>query len=112
MTDSPSCCEGSPHRAPLDARSVPGNGECLTPGLRSGTLRADTQEEDMGEPLDSRIRTIVSEQLGVAAEEVTSDASIIDDLGADSLDVVELVMALEESFDIEVPGARLKLLPC
>ena len=57
----------------------------------------------MGEPLESRIRTIVSEQHGVTAEEVTSDANIIDDLGADSLDVVELMMALEEAFDIEVP---------
>lgn len=50
-----------------------------------------------------RIRTLVASQLGVDAAEVTEDASILEDLGADSLDVVELVMALEETFDIEVP---------
>jgi acyl carrier protein len=57
----------------------------------------------MGENLGERIRTIVVEQLGVEASEVTPNANILDDLGADSLDVVELVMALEEEFDIEVP---------
>jgi acyl carrier protein len=57
----------------------------------------------MGENLAARIRTIVAEQLGVEMAEVTPNASILDDLGADSLDVVELVMALEEEFDIEVP---------
>jgi acyl carrier protein len=57
----------------------------------------------MGENLGDRIRTIVVEQLGVEPAEVTANASILDDLGADSLDVVELVMALEEEFDIEVP---------
>jgi acyl carrier protein len=46
---------------------------------------------------------MVAEQLGVESAEVTKDASIFDDLGADSLDVVELVMILEEAFDIEVP---------
>lgn len=50
-----------------------------------------------------RIRTLVASQLGVDAAEVTEDASILEDLGADSLDVVELVMSLEEAFDIEVP---------
>ena len=57
----------------------------------------------MGENLGERIRTIVVEQLGVEPADVTANASILDDLGADSLDVVELVMALEEAFDIEVP---------
>lgn len=57
----------------------------------------------MGEDLPVRIRAIVAEQLGVGADEVTSDANILDDLGADSLDVVEMVMTLEEAFDIEVP---------
>ena len=52
---------------------------------------------------EERIRKIIVEQLGVSAEEVTPDASFIDDLGADSLDTVELVMALEEEFDIEIP---------
>jgi acyl carrier protein len=53
--------------------------------------------------LSDRIQSMVAEQLGVEPAEVTKDASIFDDLGADSLDVVELVMILEEAFDIEVP---------
>jgi acyl carrier protein len=53
--------------------------------------------------LSSRIQVIVADQLGVEKSEVTKDASILDDLGADSLDVVELVMSLEDAFDIEVP---------
>ena len=53
--------------------------------------------------LSVRIQSIVADQLGVEQAEVTKDASILDDLGADSLDVVELVMTLEDAFDIEVP---------
>lgn len=50
-----------------------------------------------------RVIEIIVEQLGVNAEQVTEDASFVDDLGADSLDTVELVMALEEEFGIEIP---------
>ena len=50
-----------------------------------------------------KVRSIIAEQLGVKPEEVTPTASFIDDLGADSLDTVELVMALEEEFGIEIP---------
>ncbi|MBN1794704.1 MAG: acyl carrier protein [Candidatus Omnitrophica bacterium] len=50
-----------------------------------------------------RIKKIIAEQLGVKEEEVTESASFIDDLGADSLDTVELVMALEEEFGLEIP---------
>ena len=50
-----------------------------------------------------RVRKIVVEHLGVEGDKVTETASFIDDLGADSLDTVELVMALEEAFDIEIP---------
>ena len=50
-----------------------------------------------------RVKELVVEQLGVDAEEVTNEASFIDDLGADSLDIVELVMAFEEEFEIEIP---------
>ncbi|MCH9643648.1 MAG: acyl carrier protein [Gammaproteobacteria bacterium] len=53
-------------------------------------------------PIEERVRKIVVEQLGVKEEEVTEEASFVDDLGADSLDTVELVMALEEEFDIEI----------
>ena len=50
-----------------------------------------------------KVRSIIAEQLGVKAEEVTDTASFVDDLGTDSLDTVELVMALEEEFGIEIP---------
>jgi acyl carrier protein len=53
--------------------------------------------------VDERVKKIVVEQLGVKEEEVTQEASFVDDLGADSLDTVELVMALEEEFEIEIP---------
>ncbi len=53
--------------------------------------------------IEARVKDIVVEQLGVDADEVTPDASFIDDLGADSLDTVELVMALEEEFECEIP---------
>ncbi|MCB1827492.1 MAG: acyl carrier protein [Coxiellaceae bacterium] len=52
--------------------------------------------------IDERVKKIVVEQLGVKEEEVTNDSSFVDDLGADSLDTVELVMALEEEFNIEI----------
>ena len=52
---------------------------------------------------DERVKEIIMEQLGVSAEQVTPSASFIDDLGADSLDTVELVMALEEEFGVEIP---------
>jgi len=53
--------------------------------------------------LHAKIRTIIAEQLGVELEKITDQAKFIEDLGADSLDTVELVMALEEGFDIEIP---------
>ncbi len=53
--------------------------------------------------VDERIKAIIAEQLGVKPEEVTPQASFIDDLGADSLDTVELIMALEEEFNVEIP---------
>lgn len=53
--------------------------------------------------VEERVKKIVVEELGVKDEEVTSEASFVDDLGADSLDTVELVMALEQEFKIEIP---------
>ena len=53
--------------------------------------------------VEERVMKIIVEQLGVKEEEVTSEASFVDDLGADSLDTVELVMALEEEFKVEIP---------
>ena len=57
------------------------------------------------EEVFEKVKGIIVEQLGVADTAVTMEASFIDDLGADSLDIVELVMALEEEFDIEIPDA-------
>ncbi|MGQ0696248.1 MAG: acyl carrier protein [Nitrospiraceae bacterium] len=53
--------------------------------------------------VDERVKKIIAEQLGVEEDEVTPEASFVEDLGADSLDTVELVMALEEEFAIEIP---------
>ncbi|MCB1867246.1 MAG: acyl carrier protein [Gammaproteobacteria bacterium] len=53
--------------------------------------------------IEERVKKIVIEQLGVTEDEVTIEASFVDDLGADSLDTVELVMALEEEFETEIP---------
>ncbi|MEK6645441.1 MAG: acyl carrier protein [Candidatus Firestonebacteria bacterium] len=53
--------------------------------------------------IEDRVKEIIIDQLGVAAEQVTLEASFIDDLGADSLDTVELVMAFEEEFNMEIP---------
>ena len=56
----------------------------------------------MAASVQARVKEIVCEQLGVSAEEVTPEASFIEDLGADSLDIVELVMALEEEYEMEI----------
>jgi acyl carrier protein len=64
-------------------------------GIHRKIIKMSTVEE--------RVKKIVAEQLGVKEEEVTNDASFVDDLGADSLDTVELVMALEEEFETEIP---------
>ncbi|MGN1301990.1 MAG: acyl carrier protein [Clostridia bacterium] len=53
-----------------------------------------------------KVKEIIIEQLGVAEDAVTEEAAFIDDLGADSLDIVELIMALEEEFDLEIPDAE------
>ena len=53
--------------------------------------------------IEEQVKSIVAEQLGVKEEEVRNEASFVDDLGADSLDTVELVMALEEEFETEIP---------
>jgi acyl carrier protein len=60
------------------------------------------REENMSD-ISDRVKKIVVEHLGVEAEKVTDNASFIDDLGADSLDTVELVMAFEEEFGVEIP---------
>ena len=57
------------------------------------------------EEIFEKVKAIIVEQLGVTDTAVTMEASFIDDLGADSLDIVELVMAIEEEFDIEIPDS-------
>lgn len=57
----------------------------------------------MSTEVPGKIKEVIVEQLGVDAERVVANANFIDDLGADSLDIVELVMAMEEEFDIEIP---------
>jgi acyl carrier protein len=56
----------------------------------------------MASAVETKVKEIICEQLGVSQDEVTPDASFIEDLGADSLDIVELVMALEEEYDMEI----------
>ena len=57
----------------------------------------------MSSSVEERVKKLISEQLGVKEDEVNDDASFVEDLGADSLDTVELVMALEEEFETEIP---------
>ncbi|MFQ5520275.1 MAG: acyl carrier protein [Candidatus Methylomirabilia bacterium] len=57
----------------------------------------------MAKPVEERVKEIICEQLGVSEDEITPTAKFIEDLGADSLDTVELVMAFEEEFGIEIP---------
>jgi acyl carrier protein len=57
-------------------------------------------------PIEQRVKEIIVEQLGVNADQVTAEAKFIEDLGADSLDIVELVMALEEEFGKEIPDEQ------
>ena len=62
--------------------------------------------------IEEKVKDIIVEQLGVNAEQVTPSASFIEDLGADSLDTVELVMAFEEEFGVEVPDEDAEKLQC
>jgi acyl carrier protein len=64
---------------------------------------AENIEEDTSMEVEAKVKEIIVQQLGVDAAKVTPDASFVDDLGADSLDVVELVMAFEEEFGVEIP---------
>jgi acyl carrier protein len=61
------------------------------------------EEVFMAKPVEERVKEIICEQLGVEEDEVNPNAKFIEDLGADSLDTVELVMAFEEEFEIEIP---------
>lgn len=69
-------------------------------------LRAAHIKERNGLDMFDKVKEIVVEQLGVDEDAVTMSASFVDDLGADSLDIVELIMAFEEEFDVEIPDAE------
>jgi acyl carrier protein len=66
-------------------------------------MEIENQKGDINMSVNPKVKDIIVEQLGVDPEKVKSEASFIDDLGADSLDIVELVMAMEEEFDLEIP---------
>jgi acyl carrier protein len=90
------CCNARPRRFPLHyPTAIAFDGDHFEPQLHL--------ERDPMSTIEERVKKIVVEQLGVKEEEVTNSASFVDDLGADSLDTVELVMALEEEFECEIP---------
>tara|TARA_R110000822_G_scaffold250239_2_gene377536 strand:+ start:412 stop:783 length:372 start_codon:yes stop_codon:yes gene_type:complete len=80
---------------------------CLQVGFKLNwqhlSCLVDTQSEDIMSTVEERVKKIVCEQLGVKESEVQNSSSFVEDLGADSLDTVELVMALEEEFETEIP---------
>jgi acyl carrier protein len=78
-------------------------GFMLEPPLVRGGPADQFKEEGVPMAVADRVKSIIVEQLGVDEDEVTLEASFTDDLGADSLDIVELVMAFEEEFGIEIP---------
>lgn len=55
--------------------------------------------------VESKLKEIIAEQLGISEDEITLDSSFVEDLGADSLDIVELIMAVEEEFELEIPDS-------
>jgi acyl carrier protein len=77
-------------------------GQAFLPAGVHGFLTYNNSEEERM-TLEEKVKQIIVEQLGVEENEVTATASFVDDLGADSLDVVELVMAFEEAFEIDIP---------
>ena len=71
--------------------------------VASGTLNHSQEQQSKMSSIEERVKKIFAEQLGVKEEDIQNSASFVEDLGADSLDTVELVMALEEEFETEIP---------
>src|SRR5579872_2058487 len=94
---------GTPRGVPLQYRARAAGLRLMKPV--AGARRSQRLQKDnaLMSTVEQQVKAIVAEQLGVKQEQVTNDASFVDDLGADSLDTVELVMALEEEFEIEIP---------
>jgi acyl carrier protein len=78
-------------------------GPCGGPASKEEYGVFSESKKGAGMAVEEKVKSIIVEQLGVDANEVTPEASFVDDLGADSLDTVELVMAFEEAFNIEIP---------
>jgi acyl carrier protein len=95
------CVAGSRPRL-LHIKYAPGDVR-LAAGLLISLVSHSSKDTITMSTVEQQVKKIVAEQLGVKEEEVTNDASFVDDLGADSLDTVELVMALEEEFETEIP---------
>jgi acyl carrier protein len=66
----------------------------------------------MSANIEAKVKTIIAEQLGVAEGEIKITSSFVEDLGADSLDIVELVMAMEEEFEVEIPDDEAEKIKC
>jgi acyl carrier protein len=79
------------------------SGRAADPPAATRVRSTTTLREALMSTIEERVKKIVIEQLGVKEDEVTPNSSFVDDLGADSLDTVELVMALEEEFECEIP---------
>src|SRR5215210_780105 len=90
------------HRAGLPAPASSERAFCLSTAS-AAFQRSDGNGERTMSDIAERVKKIVVEHLGVEADKVTENANFIDDLGADSLDTVELVMAFEEEFNVEIP---------
>jgi acyl carrier protein len=89
------------------AALVPGGGATRPPACGSRTkvakINAFAQSLEESMAVEQKVKQIIVEQLGVDEGQVDNNASFVDDLGADSLDIVELVMAFEEAFELEIP---------
>jgi acyl carrier protein len=93
-------------RPPATTKSLSGEIKFKS-GLDDFAIQRHRQGKIMADkPIDQRVKDIIVEQLGVKPEQVTPEAKFIEDLGADSLDTVELIMALEEEFGVEVPDEQ------
>jgi acyl carrier protein len=84
-------------------KPVPKSSRTIEHDIESGPRAPRAHRGELMAAVDEKVKQIIVEQLGVDEGEVTNNASFVDDLGADSLDTVELVMAFEEAFDIEIP---------
>jgi acyl carrier protein len=88
---------------PVHSVSFPGNSGFLRSRHSAWAARGRCQRGELMAAVEEKVKQIIVEQLGVDEGEVTPNASFVDDLGADSLETGELVMAFEEAFDIEIP---------